>query len=501
VTVSYSAGDCSSSWGCCSAALGPYLVTSFAEQKQDLLGERQRELAQLNTAVAQQTAGLLKLAETNLRTLDRFLQANPKIDPRTDPQFVALVDMLRRSSNGLIELRMVSTEGGLYFIPSLDGKPLAGVKDRTYFSTHLAPGERKLYFGEPVLSRVTHKWAIPISWRLESPVSGMLVMLAEIELDRVFVLHEKLRLKPYGTIMLVGTTGVVLSRTPYEQSLIGKNLADSLKFKHEYGVKTRGAFITDGSLSEGVHHVATYERLDEYPVIVLVTQPLNEVLAPYYERRDLTFALGTLVTLVLVALTLFLHRFVRALQVAKVDLRHLATIDSLTGMLARRRFLEIAQREFSRAHRYERPTVIAALDIDNFKQVNDTHGHAMGDTVLRECCVAWLTILREQDFLGRVGGEEFCAILPETALDGARSVAERLRQVTAALRFGSGETEFAVTVSIGLAGVTSADEQLGQVMERADQALYAAKNGGRNRVETLEQKRLRAVTAYAVRKT
>jgi diguanylate cyclase (GGDEF)-like protein len=136
---------------------------------------------------------------------------------------------------------------------------------------------------------------------------------------------------------------------------------------------------------------------------------------------------------------------------------------------------------------------LAAIDLDHFKKVNDRHGHAAGDAVLRECCATGLAVLREQDFLGRIGGEKFCAILPETDLQGARIVVERFREATSRLRFVGEHGEFSVSVSIGLASITTSDEQFGQAMERADKALYAAKAAGRDRVEVLDPGRLRVV--------
>jgi diguanylate cyclase (GGDEF)-like protein len=474
-----------------------YLTVSFGEQRQRLLDERQRELAQLNSAVAFQSAGLLKLAETHLRTLDRFLQANPRTNPRTDPHFVALADMLRKSSNGLIELRMVSVDGKLFYIPPPEGKSSGDVSDKAYFRAQLAGSGQKLYLGDPVLSRVTGKWGVPISWRLEAPVSGMLVMFAGIELDHLFGVYEKLRVKPAGTITLINDKGIVLSRMPPDPSVIGKSVSGTPGFTSEYGAKARGAFISDGALSEGVRRVVSFERLAEYPVIVLVSEDVHEVLAPYYERRNLTLTISAGVTVALLLVAFFLQRFLRTLNAVQKDLEIAARIDSLTGTLSRRSFLDIGAREFSRAHRYERPTVVLALDIDHFKKVNDTYGHAKGDAVLRECCAAWLTVLREQDFLGRLGGEEFSAILPETGLDGAWRVADRLRQVTAKLRFASEYAEFGVTVSIGMATITAADQQLSHVMERADKALYVAKKQGRNRVETVEPPAVLAVPDMA----
>jgi diguanylate cyclase (GGDEF)-like protein len=469
-----------------------FIAITLASQKANLVEERQRQLAHLNSAVAQQTAGLLRYVEINLRVLDRYLQANPTINPRTDRRFIELVNMLQRYSRGLTDIRMVSGRGEIYYMPAPDGTTITGLQDRTVMA-QLAPGTGKFHIGHPIRSRVSGKWEIPISWRLDAPAAGIDVMVASIELEEMFVLHERMRLKPAGTIMLINDGGVILSRTPYQQSLIGKNISASPNFQSAYGVKASGTFMTGGTITDGVRRLASFERLDDYPVVVLVTEGLKEVLAPYQTRSDLTFALTAVVTMMILTLTVFLQRFIWAMHGAQENLERRALIDSLTGTLRRGEFLEIAQREFSRARRYERPAVIAAIDLDHFKTVNDTNGHAAGDAVLRECCNAWKTVLRSQDFLGRVGGEEFCAILPETTLEGARQVAERLREATEMLRFPGEAGEFSVTVSIGLTTIVPSDQQLLAVMERADKALYAAKHAGRNRVELLEPRRLRAV--------
>jgi diguanylate cyclase (GGDEF)-like protein len=164
-------------------------------------------------------------------------------------------------------------------------------------------------------------------------------------------------------------------------------------------------------------------------------------------------------------------------------MQRLASSDGLTGVMNRRAFMEAAQLEFARARRYGRPCALLMLDLDHFKDINDTHGHAAGDAVLRESCAAWRILLRDQDMLGRVGGEEFCALLPETPREGARLVAERMRSAVSALRFKGGQGSFAATASIGLSEVLEGDEQLGQPLERADRALYLAKQRGRDRVE------------------
>jgi len=452
-------------------------------QKQRLFDESQKELAQLNNAVAQHAAGLFKTVETDLRIIDHWLQANPNINPRSDARFIALVDELRRASGGLIDLRMVSTDGRLFYIPADTTRPPTDVSDRPYYRAHLEQGERKLYIDNPVLSRVNGKWGFPISWRLERPVSGILVVFAAIELDRLAALHEKMRLKPDGTIVFIRADGVSLSRTPIDHKLIGVDMRDAPFFKTEYGVKKEGFFVYDGSITDGVERLISYERLSDYPVTVLVTRGVADIFRQFEVRLRIILTVATVITLLALAFTWAMQRSQRALHGAQEELRRLEATDSLTGVMSRRAFLEQAQREISRARRYGRPVALLMLDFDHFKQINDNHGHAVGDEVLRGSIGVCKAELREQDLLGRMGGEEFCAVLPEADQDAAMQVSERLRSAVAALQFIGKAGAFPVRISIGLTMVSRQDANLAQTLERADRALYLAKERGRDRVE------------------
>ena len=165
------------------------------------------------------------------------------------------------------------------------------------------------------------------------------------------------------------------------------------------------------------------------------------------------------------------------------ELERQAHIDVLTGLNNRRHFLELAEHELSRARRHGNPLSMLMLDVDHFKQCNDSHGHHVGDQVLQKLGTICSATLREADLPGRIGGEEFAVLLPETDAAQALEVAERLRLAFAAaltpLEHG-GSVRF--TVSIGVAHLTAADDDLGDLLKRADAALYAAKNLGRNRV-------------------
>jgi two-component system cell cycle response regulator len=161
--------------------------------------------------------------------------------------------------------------------------------------------------------------------------------------------------------------------------------------------------------------------------------------------------------------------------------QRLAAIDPLTGLRNRRSFLELGTVEVARSNRYELPMSMLLLDVDHFKSVNDTHGHAGGDQVLSAVSALLRKQLRTPDLAARWGGEEFVIALPSTDLAGGEVAAERLRQSVERLVIAHGSTSISVTVSIGLAALRPG-ERLDSVIDRADRAMYTAKVGGRNRV-------------------
>ncbi|HEX6275275.1 MAG TPA: diguanylate cyclase [Polyangiaceae bacterium] len=168
-------------------------------------------------------------------------------------------------------------------------------------------------------------------------------------------------------------------------------------------------------------------------------------------------------------------------KVLEERLRDLATKDELTGIYNRRHFIELAEIELSRSRRKTAPTSLAMLDIDHFKLVNDHFGHAVGDRALLEVARAMKETLRVSDISARIGGEEFVLLLPETTLDGAVAVTERLRESIGKAEIPIGDGRIAkITVSAGVAELFPT-EGLDGLMKRADDALYVAKERGRNR--------------------
>jgi diguanylate cyclase (GGDEF)-like protein/PAS domain S-box-containing protein len=167
------------------------------------------------------------------------------------------------------------------------------------------------------------------------------------------------------------------------------------------------------------------------------------------------------------------------------ELKRLASTDPLTGADNRRSFLKKGTQELLRAKRYKHPFSLFMIDVDHFKKVNDTHGHNCGDEVLKALVIESCRILRSSDLFGRMGGEEFAVILPETDLETAIEVADRLRLGLSKLRVEAETNAIDFTVSIGLTTLKEETDTIVAVMGRADKALYMAKENGRNRLVEL----------------
>lgn len=175
--------------------------------------------------------------------------------------------------------------------------------------------------------------------------------------------------------------------------------------------------------------------------------------------------------------------------VEQFELQQIAKQDSMTGALTRRGFIAELDREFLRATRYDRPSALVVIDVDHFKSINDHHGHPVGDAVLISIANTCIATMRKSDVFGRLGGEEFTLLLPETEVEDARQAAERIRRLIEMTIVEVAGLSIRATVSMGVAALPPVAEGVAAWLAEADAALYEAKNAGRNRVVVSKPRR------------
>jgi len=185
----------------------------------------------------------------------------------------------------------------------------------------------------------------------------------------------------------------------------------------------------------------------------------------------------------LVDTALTIGKLLSELEEKNRELQELAYYDPLTDLPNRRFFFEHANLIFEEAKRYKKPLSLLVMDIDHFKKINDTYGHDVGDVVLKTFAGVLRGIVRQSDICARFGGEEFVVLLPNTDLEGAKVLAERIRTAVAKNPVEHGSIVIVFTVSVGISQYRKSMQNIDELIKEADIALYRAKEGGRNRVE------------------
>ncbi len=327
-------------------------------------------------------------------------------------------------------------------------------------------------------------WVVGFARRIERPdgtfAGAVVALVARGHLEKMLGAAE---IAPGGAITLRGEALEVIARHPplpdQRQGASAPPAVGELVRKGEIS----GTFHARSS-QDGVARLYSYRRVPDYPLHITVGRASSEYFAHW--RRDMAVVgmLAVVLAIVAVSSAVMVHRAWSSQRRAASVLEAQAHTDALTGLANRRRFFEVGESELLRARRYGTPLSVLMLDIDHFKDVNDAHGHSAGDRVLQSLSRTCLEVMRTVDVAGRVGGEEFAILLPETGLEGAVEVAERLRVAIAKSAVARDEgAPIRYTVSIGVAALDG-NSNLDTLVSQSDTALYDAKRGGRNRVCT-----------------
>ncbi|MDH5473462.1 MAG: GGDEF domain-containing protein [Gammaproteobacteria bacterium] len=238
---------------------------------------------------------------------------------------------------------------------------------------------------------------------------------------------------------------------------------------------------------EGPCSFCTNDKLlnkDNQPSEVYVWEFQNTINNCWYQCRDkaIQWVDGRIVRMEIATDITDRKHAEEALKEAKQRAEQLANIDDLTGLNNRRAFFTQGHRAFQQAKRFGHAISVIMMDIDHFKQINDTYGHSVGDDVLQAISKPLQTLSREIDIIGRMGGEEFAFILPETGIDEAACLAERLRSEIEKIKTSHGVHIISVTASFGVVTYNNDKDNLESLITKADDALYVAKKKGRNQI-------------------
>ncbi len=268
-----------------------------------------------------------------------------------------------------------------------------------------------------------------------------------------------------------------------------------LLYTNEYGKNVWGDIqgstcwkvLQDGQ--SGPCAFCTNDRLldsDGQPSGVYVWEFQNTVNQHWYQCRDqaIRWTDGRLVRLEIATDITDRKLAEDELRIAKQRAEELAHKDELTGLNNRRAFFEQSEHAFRQAKRYQHPLSVIMIDIDHFKMINDNYGHSFGDRVLKMVAGPLLDSIRDFDIVARMGGEEFAIVLPETGLEEAEKLAERLRTAIQGMTINNGKYEIGITASLGVVTCRDDDGNIESLLTKADDALYVAKKKGRNRVKT-----------------
>ena len=282
-------------------------------QHQNVLASSATLLEQITSGAEEQTLRLFRQAETSLMVTNHWIADHPDTDPGQAPSFIALVDDLRRMSGGLLDIRMVSTSGGLFYIPNRGPQPLADVSDRDYVRAQQDSRTRGLVIGNPVASRVTGKWGIPISVPIEhGGGSGMSVLFAAVELDRIAATFDAERIKPGGAISIMRDDGTFLFRLPAGNNIIGRSIAGTPPWERHIAIGRHGVYYSDGIAVGTPPKLVSFSRVQDYPLYVTVTADVNDLLEPWRRETVTLVAIAAMVTILGLTLATSLLRAMKA---------------------------------------------------------------------------------------------------------------------------------------------------------------------------------------------
>ena len=453
-------------------ALWTAVLLSAVADREDTLTATGQALQRANRAIEEQTRLHMRLAGLALAAAQAWLDEHPGEDPRSNAAFHALHARLRTATDSAVEILLLAADGNVF--AAAGGEPQAEIAAALAASdlNDLARQSQttELVIGTPLRTPAAAHPRLPIARRLENPGAGGYIVLALLDLSRLNAGYEEQRQKPGGSIALLRRDGTPLAGAPVDARL---GLAQSDQ-------RTKDDGVTDASTATS--EFSLQSPMPDYGLLIVGTVDRADALAPWIRHTIwvVLLALGMTIPLAVVA-----YRSLHLLRVVarhEAELQHLATTDRLTGTFTRQHFVEILKEELAHAGRRHLPLTVLSFDIDFFKRINDGYGHSVGDQVLIAFAKVAKACLRDVDVLGRVSSGEFSILLPNTDVQAATVVAERIRRGVAAISIATQDGTVQFTVSAGVSAARPDDRSVDEIIKRVAQALHEATSAGHDRI-------------------
>lgn len=464
-----------------------------------LQDRRESDLELARTTVGNLAIAFEQNAYRTIRQIDQSASMLAEAFAEHPERFADDVQQLteRLRDDIVFQVAIVSPDGYLIYSNLLRSGERIFLGDREHVRFQLESPDDRLFISKPLLGRISKKWSIQFSRKVLDRQGGLIaVIVLSVEPSYFTNLYHRIDIGRNGVITLVGLDRVIRARHPEMANGVETlNTMAPYRSFYENPDDRSGTFITLSQVDD-TWRIGAYRKIDHFPLAVIVLLSVDEALVRYRQLQEMLIAAAIVTSLGIVAAGLQigrgavrkarhyreLHNAHRMLVAKSRALIHAAATDPLCDIPNRRAFMDMAEKEFERAKRYGRPLSVILFDIDHFKSVNDRFGHSAGDRVLQSVTACCLGQLRTNDRIGRLGGEEFAVILPETAEEGALTVAERMRKALDHRMVEFGNVVLSVTASFGIAVRVETDNSVDALLQRADMASYRAKSSGRNRV-------------------
>lgn len=448
-------------------------ITTEIILKSKSANESISKIFEINKTIVEQMA-------VNDLFINYLKEVKTRNDITTNANYAKVLKNLKniKATSNQLYLTWVANDAANFFI---DGE---GNKSDESYNTLERPWRKyalesnSAVFTLPYLEIATNRIVISgiKALREDSNVLGYVVV--DVSLDSIPEIMKENAIGRNGLNFLIAGDGTVVYKDNYEEKLL-KSVETYLNSKTNKGL-TQSASKLDEVSFNGKDYFIYYSSIATTNLSIVQLIDKQEVLQ---DRLNFMFSLlcvyigGTIFILIVLFLNIIDHNTIEKELILK------ATTDSLTGVNNRGYFMEKAHDLFIRAKEFKSYFSVLILDIDHFKNVNDTYGHAIGDLVLKALSESCRLSLRKEDLFGRIGGEEFAVALPNTNKEEAFRIAEKLRKELSLLVVAAENKHITFTVSIGVSMLQGSDTSVNELIKRADDALYSAKNLGRNRVE------------------